>query len=154
MDEFLPDYDPRNAPFFPMMPAAGPMPPPFIGGSAIGFGPRPLPFRPVARPVAAPTRTVAPYPYPTAYPVPVPYAVPQPAAGRRLLRADLSTGDILGALSLALVTLHALPAAPPEASDVNTNVVRQAQYLNALAGHFKTDARIAAIGQALRTLVG
>ena len=152
MDDFTLDFDPRNA-WFNTQPAFAPQVPP-PGAAPKGF-PFPVKYHQAPPTKVAPGRQVpamylAPAPGygPGAYPVPVPMPMP-----RRVLR-DLTIGDLLPLVALGITALRALPNAPDDARDIDTNLLRQTQFMAALAQHFKADAQLNAVGTIAGKLIG
>lgn len=154
MDDIALDFDPRNAGWYaglgfppthvPIAGPAGPRRPPFVN-----YTQAPSPNRwwppvrqpaPVQAPVSAPSYGYGPYP------VPVPVQ-------RRMLR-DLTIGDLLPLVALGITALRALPVAPSDARDTDTNLVNQTKFLAAIAQHFKADAQLNAVGAIAGKLIG
>ncbi len=140
--------DPRNAAGMFMPFAPGQRPPRILGPV---IRPRPVQATPIASAaVAAPMAPTVPtpiaaYPYPYPYPAPG-YAVPMDPS-RRALR-DLSLREVLPLVVRAISALRALPTAPPELAgetNVATNVINGARFMNALAGHAKSAQQLDAL---------
>lgn len=159
--------DPRNAagmftPFAPFAPGNRP-------SRILGPVVRPRPVQAAAlapaaafapAPVAAPltpTAPIAAYPYP--YPAPA-YGAPVYGApmdpSRRALR-DLSLREVLPLVVRAISALRALPTAPPELAgetNVATNVINGARFVNALAGHAKSAQQLDALADIGAVVLG